>query len=440
MFMKKAKPTVFSGLIALLLCGFMILSCSQDSVFYYISREEAPTNPRINGSPTNIIVIDDTVFVGSRMGKKIHYYRGDVWYEKNTEGSLIELAAAGEYLYALFNEGNSFSPNSTVIKRIAKNEIGSGSWQNIVKDPHAGNYTIESLYGTNPYGTGNDIFAGGVAGNSYVILHIKHNSPAAAELKVIKELVMDDSGPYVSGIGQNALLNGAAIDGSGNVFLATGAGIYKIDVDKMSSSDSIADALAGAKPVEGTFKVVTDTNIIVGDNMVGILAVKDNSNSFTITAVSRKPDGYGSIHIYDSEQGKFIDHETNERLSGAMCVWKQFDSVDNAWKPTLLLLGVSDFKTEHGYRELVLVDGKPTVSSIIKKPDNDTLPRSIKDKTKYAANIGKYSIRAILQLPESVKAYEDNTEWEPTIFASTYTKGLWSYKSRGGEWGWNAEE
>jgi hypothetical protein len=431
MVMKKAKIALFSGLTALLLCGFMILSCSQDSVFYYISREEAPKDPRIKGSPTNIIVIDNTVFAGSRMGNEIHYYRDGAWKSIKIEGEsrLVELAAAGCYLYALFvkeNSINSNDPVSTEIKRINKDSITS-NWDVINKVAPADGYFIESICGA-----GNEIFAGGRStGNVHAFLHIRHdpeNPDIDRKLKVVKD-----------NFKVPALLNGAAIDKSGNVFLATGAGIYKIDNTDMTDSNSIGAALAGAKPVEGTFEE-TDDNVVY-DNMVGILAVTDNNNEVTITAVSRDKSGYGYIHIYDSGQGKFLDHKTNERLSGAMCVWKQHDSVDNAWKPVLLLLGVSDFGTEHGYREMVLDNGKPTGSGI-KSPDKEednSIPCSIKEKSKYAASIGKYPIMAILQLPETVKDYEKNAGGDRTIFAATSTKGLWSYKLRD-DWGWNAED
>jgi hypothetical protein len=122
-----------------------------------------------------------------------------------------------------------------------------------------------------------------------------------------------------------------------------------------------------------------------------------------------------------------------------MSVWLDRN---NQWKPALLLLGIRGRGTSlnHGYREMVLDNGKPTF--IIKSPGDDS-PTSVVNKAKYDASIGTHPVESIIQLPDAnmggplyYRDFTDDPGWVPPIFSSLAKNGLWSYRK--GEW--NAED
>ena len=90
----------------LLVLVFILFSCGQDSIFYDISNEPEPKDPLIDGSPTNMVVLKNKLYVGTRMSNQIYYYasyEGDPSWRAITlpTGYLGDLATDGEYLHVL---------------------------------------------------------------------------------------------------------------------------------------------------------------------------------------------------------------------------------------------------------------------------------------------------------------------------------------------------
>ena len=427
-----------------LIAGILFFSCAQDSIFYLISTEEKPITALIDGSPTNIIVLGDKVFAGSRMGKSIYCYSNGIWKEDlitlNADSktyNLIELATDNEYLYALVMDGNSIT--NTEILRISKNDI-YGNWTKLVKPApaeSAASYSMDTMFGA-----GGKIFVGGKAGNEGAILYI--GSDGIITAVKTSDLTLQITDTIIS----PATFGGVAVDGSGDYYLAAGNGVYRIPAAEMATGETIKTALA-AVPMSNTEE----------RNFVGLQAIPDNLGGVTVVAISRDKFGYGYIHILQyNDTGAFFDVPTDSvkvksgatevsvGLSGAMGVWRKYDG--NEWKSSLLLLGVSSIDTTHGYVELVLdAYGKPASGSKIKSPDEREeagfiAPNSMHEPDKYQQNIGKHAIMAILQLPDTVVDYSRRTlneNWQPPLFASTSSNGLWSYRERAGQWSWNAE-
>jgi len=133
--------------------------------------------------------------------------------------------------------------------------------------------------------------------------------------------------------------------------------------------------------------------------------------------------------VYTDIGGSFINFNAGVNFTGAMGVWLDRN---NQFKPSLLLMGIRGRGSSltHGYREMILDNGKPSFN--IKSPGDDS-PTSVVNKAKYSAGIGTHPVESILQLPRD---FTNDPAWDPPIFAATSKNGLWAYRK--GEW--NAEE
>jgi len=92
----------------------------------------------------------------------------------------------------------------------------------------------------------------------------------------------------------------------------------------------------------------------------------------------------------------------------------------------LLLAGIEKGTTGlvYGYREIALTSGAlPTTKPDLREPGTST-PSTLAATAKYAASMGKQPVMYLFQATGAVR----------TLFASTKTNGLWSYRSE-----WNAE-
>jgi len=367
---------------------FLILvSCGQDSIFYDISNEPEPKDPLIDGSPTNIVVLKNRIFTGTRMGNKIYYYASsddNLSWKTITlpTGYLGDLATDGVDLYVLVFL-NRDPLKSSMVRRY-----------NLYTDTWDMSYTVSGYSIQTIFGAGNKIFAGGqYQGDrqNFAILFLEHESNS---LTVIKY--------------GTSLLKGAAQNNSGTIHLATaGSGMFVFNERSLDTS-----------PVSGTDKANLSGIINVGGSIVAVSA-----------------DGT----IYSDVSGRFRTADAGVNFTGAMCVWL---NSKNQWRPSLLLLGIRGrgSSLSHGYREMVLDNGKPTFN--IKSPGDDS-PTSVVNKAKYSASIGTHPVESIMQIPDinsggplSYHIFTGDPDWEPPIFASTAKSGLWSYRE--GEW--NAED
>jgi len=395
----KITPSVRVKCRALLIILFslIILSCGQDAIFYNLSMEPEPKDPIVPGSPTNMVVVDKKLFVGTRMGKKIFIFDGSRWSSMSTpEGALGGLAAGKDevdlksYLYALVYPGND-PLKSSVIHRY---NFETKSWD---KKLSSSAYSIQALYSA-----GDRIFAGAQDRSNTFRFAILHT-----DLDLSPFAVRENT----------SYLTGVAMAG-GTVYLATSNGI------KIFAAGNIAD-LAESDPSTGkNFTGILTIGIGPSEN---IIAISSNGEIYTLN-LGTIP---FSLHL-----------STGLRFTGAMSVWKEYKA--GVWNPSLVLLGVRATGTSrsHGYRELLLnpLTGKPEKD--VRSPGEDT-PTSVKNKPKYTSSIGVHPVISILQVPDKIedgpvdyaKAIKNNPDWEPPIFASTARNGVWSY--RNGQW--NAE-
>jgi hypothetical protein len=382
--------------VLVVLCGFIILSCAQDSIFFYISNEPEPKDPIVAGSVTNIVVAHNRAYAGTRMSKKIyHFTEADKWKSVKIQGgSLGDLASDGTDLYVLHYPGGN-PLKSSFVKKYDPVTNAEQPWTDILSETGS---SIQTLYGA-----GGFIFAGAQNTSnrtSYAILKYNPNDPT-----------IPNPG-FVQLVSNTSLLSGATeITKDGDIFLSTaGSGVYEYD------------------------RTTVKPEVVISGYITGIIATGE-----VITAVSSG----GTVFRYDPSQAEPLSSFSKSvNFTGAMAVWNQYnpDSTPE-WKPALLLLGVRGSSYSHGYRELVLENEKPT--DAFYTPGTHTVT-SVKSKSKYDASIGKHPVQFILQLPKDVFANNvyrdpadpDNEGWEPLIFASTSRNGLWSYRNGT----WNAED
>jgi len=381
--------------LLVIISGFIVLACAQDPIFYDLSMEPVPKVPKIAGTPTNMAVVNQRVYVGSRGSKKIYIFDGSRWSTMPTPGGTLgQLATDGTYLYALvFPNGEPTS--SSAIKRYNFNPApGADNWDKSISAPNG--YSIQSLFCT-----GDGIFAG-----------CQKNSDRTNYAIIFCPITL--SGYSLTP--NTYFLTGAA-KGSGSTFLATlGGGILEFN------------GSVSTFPVTGTAGALVEGIIYTGGAFV---------------AVGNDTGGNG--RIYDSTNGDtFNVTPTGVEFTGAMGIWKKYkyDGANETWQSALVLVGIHGQLTSltHGYREISLYpDG--TYIGGLNIPGNGPTT-SVTNQAKYDASLGVNPVNAILQLPPLANyQYPDmtdpaNANWTPLMFASTQQNGVWSYRSEQ----WNAED
>jgi len=377
-------------LLSIVLLGLLFLSCNQDSIFYDISIEPEPRVAIIPGSPTDMVLLKNQLFVGTRMSTTFYRYSSTDgvpgWsYINLPEGTLGDLATDGEYIYALiFREGDPLL--ESVIRRF---NLADWSWDKEISTP---DYSIQTLYGVQGY-----IFAGAQQKTNRQNFAILYHNPLSDYL--------------AEALLQVSILKGAVRHNDGMIYLATmGHGIYTFNRG------------AAYGPMEGTS----------GAAIAGIM-----ETGGLIIAVSSD----GGIYTGTASNG-FTNVSTGVNFTGAMSLW--YDVKNQLSIPALLLLGIRGrgVSRTHGYRELPLQNGIPGAEIQIQVPGAEPLS-SITNNAKYTASIGVHPIETILQVPDISRGgpldyslFSGNPEWQPPIFAGTTKDGLWAY--RDGEW--NTEE
>lgn len=174
-----------------LLGGLLLCSCNQDPIFYSISLEVEPVDPRIVGMPTHIVALGDRFYVASKFSRTIQWYDAEGWHElPRPGGPIMELAATQSHIYALTGE-----PGSAGLYKWD----GDGDWESIANAAH-----IQSIYGVE-----DRLFAGAMTGTSTFTMWYDNNG--------VLEALSGGSG----------FLTGAVYDGS--AYYLGGTGIYKLE-------------------------------------------------------------------------------------------------------------------------------------------------------------------------------------------------------------------
>ncbi|MDR0563266.1 MAG: hypothetical protein LBG73_11350 [Spirochaetaceae bacterium] len=330
---------------AILLMGILALSCKQNAIFYAISQEVEPVDPKIAGMPTNIVKLGDIVYVASRFSGKILKYSGGAWSDLDQQpgGKILELAATANNLYALAGD-----PGSAVVSR-----YDGAAWQTLTAD---GN--LQVIYAAEEY-----VFAGAMSGSSFDILYAKDDENSLTSLKT-----------------GTKLLKGAAFLNDVYYLATSGDGILTF------RDGSIQDDPVGIKDKESAKIIVT-----------GIITVKD-----TVVAVSR-----GDI-LYGPVDGKFTAASGGVVFTGGLGLWENDDasvkllllgiqggssSTSHGYREIVLNADGTLITTLNA-------DGTSTTNTTLNNPGGEK--STITNVDKYNSSLRRHPVIGFLQAPDKI--------------------------------------
>jgi hypothetical protein len=340
----------------------VFISCDQDSIFADIAVEPEPVDPRVAGSPTNIVVLDGWIYMASMGSDVIHRYKNNQWDVFSASGKVAGLASTSSKLYALVYHGDNRMDSSIV-------EYTGTDWITINRD-NADSYSFQSIFGAE-----DKLFVGGNAGGSWDVFYVNDNNLT----KVISN---------------TAPLTGAAYE-NGSYFIATGGGgIYRVSGQNLSATPMAGSQgnITGIVNVNGTITASTRDGRILTSSGTGFNTILKEDIIYT-----------GAMTVYK-------EYTENQWKNSLLLLGVQTSGSYNKGYRELAL--VNGMMPNDG-RIPVIPGGE--LSSV--KPEN---------KSKYEASIARYSVYHIIQVPSQVDTFPSNPQgWEPLIFASTAGKGVY---------------
>lgn len=383
----------------------LFASCDQSPLFYQISQEVEPKEPRIKGVPSNFAVFQNGLYVAS---SSLHRYAKNaagsaVWDEgtiPQPPGRIYALAATNTSLYAL-------TLDESEVSGLYKLGAGQTAWSGKIPIEEGDGTAFSSLQSI--YAAGNTLFAGG------------WNKTATSALNAANYAIFYEDNDKLKLIKANTgLLSGAVPSTSTDYYLSTaGAGIYYLSGLTAALTGPLQNAAGGSESeIVGIINVGAD---IIAVTRNGIILKINNTTNFTA-------------------------YPTGQRMTGAMTLWR------NAAGEQLLLLGIQpgngSTSTIYGYRERK-IDASGNLDLTLNSEGKlalqvpgDGAPTTVNNKDRYANTIGSHPVNHLIQAPIGIDP-------EMTLFAglqgtgkstNEIDSGVWSYRLRNGDLQWNAEE
>lgn len=383
---------------------FILCSCN-DPVFYAISLEVKPVEPQIGGVPTNFVIYDGRMYVAA--GNNLYVYNKDTeqnktFWSKEAQpgGNILQIAATGDYLYALCSTDQN-NDGKTVIKMFDK---ANSSWSQISGILN----NIDKI--NNIFATNDILFITARVSSTYynvfyTILYISNDTPDTVNELIIPNTDMNDTGE----------INGVAFNGESYFLSAKDRGVYKIN-----------DISEGALLIKYKDTDGNDVNI----NFSGIINLQDEVN--TIILIARNGDIYTVKDIITKIENVFMD----KMATGTLAIWRENDQPSSN---RLLLAGRQDSLYysstsgfTYGYLELELDTIGIKGGKNFIEPGKEPLSTVRGDNERYQSTIGKNPVNYLFQVPPEI-------DGDMILFASTQKNGVWSYRERNGIFQWNAE-
>ena len=373
---------------------FAVFSCNQGPIFFTIANEPPPQEALIKGTPTNMVVFKNRLYVAS---SRLYSYKDGSWQEESLK-NVIALAATSEHLYAV-----QLTERDGVKTALVRSANGTGGWTPISS---VGDYSlIQSIY-ADPDDPDKRVFAGArkddPASAAYAILYLDGTT-----LKLLK----DDT----------TFLSGAVYhEDDSTYYLSTrGKGVFQIE--KTALGNSAPSELPGSenRMVMGMIKLKYDDTQSPPVSQQAIIAVeRDNpAHFYEVKGNEFKQIGDQNLHV-------------NGFATGALALWEHGSTRMLVAGRQAGLYANTTSSYIHGYVEFELVfDGDGFFAGISSRIDPPVV--SSNDKS-YTSTIGTKPINHLFQAPSNVDS-------SGRFFASTQNTGLWSYKNRDGEEQWNAE-
>ncbi|MDR0600790.1 MAG: hypothetical protein LBG42_00265 [Treponema sp.] len=395
-----------------LVCGCVILaaSCTPYPIFYNIHREKAPTEARIPGPVTSIVIGPFSSGKAMYTGSSVLYcYYGSLWMPLvKPEGKILSLAATNEHLYMLVSTGSG-SPDNFMLWR--SSDPVSGQWETVYMGDAAA-YTLQSIYG-NEHRLFASCLLKGVTDDrgKYALFYVDSTKSSLT--------LLNTGTQYLTGVAADGHTAGSSC-----FFLATaGTGIYRVEYQASGTPLAPGTVVSGmaALNISG---IVNLGDMVTSDNNL------ENTTGSEIAAIARD----GSLY---SVSASGIDPRGSiyrlSKWSRSLGLWQ--DPLDSSKRYLLINLD-GDYST-YGYGEISLIFNSGQFSlgtnyvTCAKPGSGGSNPYT--DSGDYDNSIGKYSINQMMQAPSAI-------DTRMTLFAATAQNGLWSYKLREDGWQWNMEE
>ena len=430
------------------LLSLLAVSCSQYHIFYAIANETAPRKPRIEGAPTNMVVFERKYPDRNDLVVPIMYVAsGQIhWYAKaqdadkpqwdlteydipqpTTEGKIIALAVAGDRLYALCHDDRN-SVNATL--RFI--EADGYTWKTISSE--AADYpVIQSIY-VDP--STEQLFAGAGSKNdqdqvlaTYAILYLDNKTNT---LKLLK--------------GDTSIFSGVAY--RDNIYYLSTRGYKPRDSEgiggifQVSENGNVLDP-ASVIPLDDNTDAENNNNYRM---FMSMIRLEDEDN--TIIAVERDGGGLYKVQSGSFERMRYTNNEwiaIGKYATEAIALWENSEensagSIEPLVKT--LVVGIQEVLNPtansshtYGYVEFDLNPQNGSFNTGTNRRDPSKQLPSVNNQEQYTGSLGKRPINHLFQAPRKI-------DEDMTFFASTQTAGLWSYRDRSGNggWEWNAEE
>ncbi|MCL2210707.1 MAG: hypothetical protein FWB95_02160 [Treponema sp.] len=398
-------------------------SC-KDPIFFNISEEIEPNDPKISGSPTKFAVSGNFLWVAS--GKSLWRYSKTVdtgWCvcARDKKGNLPsctcgrrydmqfwirDITATETYLYLCMEDSNG----KGVIRRMNYSSSPAQYEDIIIPSENA---DAQSIFALDKILFFSAMFVKDEK--------ISYSYYFAEEPDSMSTLISVSEQPRLT------MLNGIAFSG-GCYYLCSMNGLYYM-------------TLGGeAVKIPGT----TLDEARNRNGFTGIININDK-----VAAISRSGN---LLNVTNENITPIANFQIKRNVStGALAVWYELEyDGDGAVKQdengkaitvaALLLAGRQDridytdtTEFTHGYVELKVNPDGNVASTEFLEPGNQS-PSSVDSHSRFKSSLGPNTINHIIQTPYEI----DN---ERTLFASTHQGGVFSYrKNQRGEWYWNAEE
>ncbi|MDR2393387.1 MAG: hypothetical protein LBD93_04440 [Treponema sp.] len=251
MMMRMVKKA--SGALGMMVLGGLLWSaCNQDPIFYSISLEVEPVDPRIVGRPTAMVYFDGALYATSIFSKTIHRYYDGSWENlSETPGSaILALAATTTRLYALAGE-----PGAAQLYYATNLRGSKPLWKDVASTPGYSN--IQSIYGA-----GDQLFVGAMLdADTFAMLYVQNDNLTLLE-------------------GGKGFLRGAAY--TGDAYYLAGEGLYILEGKNLSPVPSAEGYIfSGLIALEDKTLVGVSGKTLVTVSPEGNLGKKDMGVTFT---------------------------------------------------------------------------------------------------------------------------------------------------------------
>jgi hypothetical protein len=367
-------------LIKLFIFAFIVLSlvACNDPVFYLVSQEVPLRKPKIGGSPSRFVEFNGKMYVAT--GRELFAYENDKWHSRQFHSRIRDIAATDSFLYVCLDDANNMIRRTSIG---IIDELNNLNWQEI----STSELNIQKIFGA---GDNLLISAGS---SSFTVHYISGSSTAILPVNIPTETPI-------------SMLCGTVVSG-GTVFLCSTErrGIFYTALGSPGSL-TIVPETAG----------IEFTSIINPGNNSGIIfAIDYDGKLYRVTTAG----------IIDSTPDNFAE---GRKSTGALAIWENNDG------DKLLLAGRQDVGYSYnagytyGYVEIAINATLTDIEGSFKEPGTGS-PTTVDNNERYASSIGKNPVPHIHQATS-----------DKQLFASTQSRGVWSYRERDGYWQWNAEE